>query len=722
MPMSASQVNALAGLVNNQGLSIPAEVTETIQKYRDLFLVRNFKDIVEHKTAVTESARALIVDELLPIYRISVRDENTLSSAVTRVFGFNGHWSQFSDYNPLPPISHSNKDIEELDVGAAYLTDVYVGWNSVCTFGGNYKKFCTFFQTLSGHCKQLNEIKGIAHNHNSNANRVTFKGHDSAVTGGISDVCTSTYWFGYDLENLGKALNLNKIARFGEPIVLLENLVAAAGGLPTFVIDAIVNEGVDRKLVMQLGQGITPSAAVQNKIYIALTRITGQNLGYMLSMLRVKNTHGFTNAAELLDLSKLFPHAFYGLKFSSTHTIFQRPDRVYGWVSSLNANGLDAITTPVLAKSAIAFRNSLLQITGVIDLDTASLGKVAREVDRVNDLPVVSSEARPINSPNPIYSYVGSGSGPLALYAMRDFIGLVAGLPETMMSEFQAVVAEQIDLTTKPNFSTVEFRLSDVATGLTNPVTFTVEEGFNPETGEGVAPINRGTAWSSHPDAIYISIWPNPGSPGWGSPVATGPEEPLESTEDEEPPEPVPWVYTFVLTTLSRTFTREVVSESRPLNELEIREIKQSLRNEAVSAIAPGAIQSFTRFVDQNLQQFDKADQHFFSFRNYFNTQFSKEVSTRERYEQENQTVFAMTTESRIGLAAFAEGLHQLGKEYDQLANPPVRLRAANILERMCSNTLAGQSIIAAMREGRNLEKLSRAGIVTDNVKSSKIK
>ena len=127
MPMSASQVNALAGLVNNQGLGIPAEVTETIQKYRELFLVRNFKDIVENKTAVTESARALIVDELLPIYRISVRDENTLSSAVTRVFGFNGHWSQFSDYNPLPPISHSNKDIEELDVGAAYLTDVYVG-------------------------------------------------------------------------------------------------------------------------------------------------------------------------------------------------------------------------------------------------------------------------------------------------------------------------------------------------------------------------------------------------------------------------------------------------------------------------------------------------------------------------------------------------------------------------------------------------------------------
>lgn len=664
MPMSASQVNALAGLVNNQGLSIPAEVTETIQKYRELFLVRNFKDIVENKTAVTESARELIVDELLPIYRISVKDENTLSSAVTRVFGFNGHWSQFSNYNPLPPISHSNKDIEELDVGAAYLTDVYVGWNSVCTFGGNYKKFCTFFQTLSGHCKQLNEIKGIAHNHNSNANRVTFKGHDSAVTGGISDVCTSTYWFGYDLENLGKALNLNKIARFGEPIVLLENLVAAAGGLPTFVIDAIVNEGVDRKLVMQLGQGITPSAAVQNKIYIALTRITGQNLGYLLSMLRVKNTQGFTNAAQLLDLSKLFPHSFYGLKFSSTHTIFQRPDRVYGWVSSLNANGLDAITTPVLAKSAIAFRNSMLQITGVIDLDTASLGKVAQEVDRVNDLPVVSSEARPINSPNPIYSYVGSGSGPLALYAMRDFIGLVAGLPETMISEFQAVVAEQIDLTTKPNFSTVEFRLSDVATGLTNPVTFTVEE----------------------------------------------------------PLEPVPWVYTFVLTTLSRTFTREVVSESQPLTEAEIRVATQSLRNEAVSAIAPGAIRSFKQFVDQNLQQFDKADQHFISFRNYFNTQFSKEVSTRERYEQENQTVFAMTTESRIGLAAFAEGLHQLGKEYDQLANPPVRLRAANILERMCSDTLAGQSIIAAMREGRNLEKLSRAGIVTDNVKSSKIK
>ena len=49
MPMSASQVNALAGLVNNQGLSIPAEVTETIQRYRELFLVRNFKDIVENK-------------------------------------------------------------------------------------------------------------------------------------------------------------------------------------------------------------------------------------------------------------------------------------------------------------------------------------------------------------------------------------------------------------------------------------------------------------------------------------------------------------------------------------------------------------------------------------------------------------------------------------------------------------------------------------------------
>jgi len=58
---------------------------------------------------------------------------------------------------------------------------------------------------------------------------------------------------------------------------------------------------------------------------------------------------------------------------------------------------------------------------------------------------------------------------------------------------------------------------------------------------------------------------------------------------------------------------------------------------------------------------------------------------------------------------AFAESLHSFGKKTD-------KRNIAEILEATATDTLGGNAIIAAMREGRNLDKLSESGIMSDNL------
>jgi hypothetical protein len=64
---------------------------------------------------------------------------------------------------------------------------------------------------------------------------------------------------------------------------------------------------------------------------------------------------------------------------------------------------------------------------------------------------------------------------------------------------------------------------------------------------------------------------------------------------------------------------------------------------------------------------------------------------------------------NKAATQTFAESLHIYGKKTDQG-------NIVAILEALATDTLGGNAIVAAMREGRNLDKLSDAGITGDNL------
>jgi hypothetical protein len=84
--------------------------------------------------------------------------------------------------------------------------------------------------------------------------------------------------------------------------------------------------------------------------------------------------------------------------------------------------------------------------------------------------------------------------------------------------------------------------------------------------------------------------------------------------------------------------------------------------------------------------------------------QVDREITARNAYEEESNFAFAATRETRSTLSSFAVALHQFGQSPDLMET----------VESIVDTSLTGQSIIATMREGKNLKALAAKGIITD--------
>jgi hypothetical protein len=138
----------------------------------------------------------------------------------------------------------------------------------------------------------------------------TYSNQDDLITADISGVSLSARAFGQDLINLGKALELSLIAKFGLPSGLLQTL-QKNNAITQLLNFAMLSAGLTQSEVESIANNpqLTVSTEQEQKLYGAFLAVNGQSLREIIVILNCK-TKGLTTLADLLSIKKLFPTSY----------------------------------------------------------------------------------------------------------------------------------------------------------------------------------------------------------------------------------------------------------------------------------------------------------------------------------------------------------------------------------------------------------------------------
>jgi hypothetical protein len=176
---------------------------------------------------------------------------------------------------------------------------------------GDLTKFVQAFSIAQSYTDQTNLFINSAVNSQTYLAN-TFTTTNDSITGDLTAVNLATSEFGRDLENLGVLIDLNDLENLGSPLALVQRLVAVAGSAPILAV-AFLLEGVPQETVVNISNPtLSVTDSVQKLMYQAMTKITGDALEQILSVLRVTTT-GIETVADLLNPIKLFPNSFQSL-------------------------------------------------------------------------------------------------------------------------------------------------------------------------------------------------------------------------------------------------------------------------------------------------------------------------------------------------------------------------------------------------------------------------
>jgi hypothetical protein len=279
--LTALQLNAGAGLLQNTGLAANTDLTNNISSYNALPL------IAPYLITLANSAAANLSNTTVATLR-------TLAS------------------NTCPALADS------VPVGYATLTvtnTLFTGLISTTAAkymgNGDLTKFAQALSQAQSYADQTSVFINTAINSQTYL-ADTFTGMDDMITGGITQVSLATSALGTDLSNLGRLVNLALLDDFGSPLGLIQQIYTVTGAIPSVSI-AFISAGVPVDVVLSLNRpAISVTDAVQRLMYEAMREITGSALQQILSVMQV-NTSGINTMADLLNPLRLFPLSYQTL-------------------------------------------------------------------------------------------------------------------------------------------------------------------------------------------------------------------------------------------------------------------------------------------------------------------------------------------------------------------------------------------------------------------------
>jgi hypothetical protein len=290
--LTALQLNAAAGLLQNQGIAINANLVTAISDYETTTLLTPFLDTVSSSN-ITANVR------------------NSLKTLAANTC------AALSNSVPVEYTALGNQLTIVVEAQAV---------KDIC--GNNVSNIAQAVNQALGYTSQTTVFVNSAVNSQTYLGN-TFTNVNNMITGGVTTVNLATQAFGADLQALGRLINLAELNDFGSPLALVRQVFAIAGTVPVLAV-AFVEAGIDQQVVINLSNPtITVVDSAQRLMYQAMTEITGTDLAQILTVLQV-TTVGINTMADLLNPFKLFPNSF----LSMTAPTAQGPRAIY-----VNAQG-----------------------------------------------------------------------------------------------------------------------------------------------------------------------------------------------------------------------------------------------------------------------------------------------------------------------------------------------------------------------------------------------
>jgi hypothetical protein len=277
--LTALQLNSAAGLLQNQGIAINANLITAISAYENTALISPFLNTI----TVGSVGNILSANVVASVETLAANTCASLSNSVPTEYSSLG--------NQMTPVIQNQAAVD------------------IC--GGSVSKLTQAVNQAQGYTSQTSTFVNSAVNSQTYLGN-TFTTMNSMITGGITNVNLSTTAFGTDLTKLGRLINLRDLGNFGSPLALVQQLYALSGTIPTLSV-AFITAGVSQDVVLNL---TNPTASVvdsaQRLMYQAMTTITGNDLQQILTILGV-TTVGIETMADLLKPLKLCPNSYQSL-------------------------------------------------------------------------------------------------------------------------------------------------------------------------------------------------------------------------------------------------------------------------------------------------------------------------------------------------------------------------------------------------------------------------
>ena len=279
--LTALQLDASPGLLQNTGLAANLELTTAISAYNNTALISPYLITLANATVANLSNSTI----------------STLKSLAS---------------NSCPALADSlPTGYATLSVGLTLFTGLLSTTATLYMGNGDLTKFVQVLNQAQSYADQSSIFINTAVNSQTYL-ADTFTGMNDMITGGITQVNLATEAFGTDLTNLGQLINLNALDDFGSPLGLIQQIYSVTGAIPSVSI-LFVAVGIPVDVVLNLtNPAVSVTDSIQRLMYTAMTQITGQALDQILSVMGV-TTEGITTMADLLNPVKLFPNSFESL-------------------------------------------------------------------------------------------------------------------------------------------------------------------------------------------------------------------------------------------------------------------------------------------------------------------------------------------------------------------------------------------------------------------------
>lgn len=272
------QLNAGAGLLQNQGIAINANLVLAIASYKTTALITPFLSTIS-----TGSGNILSANTIATLKTLAANTCSALS-------------------NSVPP-AYSTLGVQ--------MTQVIEAQATVDICGSDVSKLTQAVNQAQGYTSQASAFITSAVNSQTYLGN-TFTTMNSMITGSVSSVNLATPAFGTDLKNLGLLIDLKNLNNLGSPLALVQQLYAVTNVIPT-LSEAFTVAGISVDVVLNLtNPTVSVTDSTQQLMYRAMQQITGSDLAQILSVLAVTTT-GIDTMADLLNPLKLFPNSYQSL-------------------------------------------------------------------------------------------------------------------------------------------------------------------------------------------------------------------------------------------------------------------------------------------------------------------------------------------------------------------------------------------------------------------------